>query len=217
MMNTPTIRALLTADFAEIVRIAQAASLSQKSMDRIEKAKRSTDNMVTAVADFKVRVDCEVRKLDVDNEIKEIIKKHLIPKAYFDIALPKQQKDNIKDMMKVQIKRIDEELKNNPTWGAMSQKMQDELINYSEDLAQLFQRSSSSLEGRNNQLKYHVRSLHHLNQNRLSALTCIANFSVKRPDGTTAAERFFGKKPTDLFSFLLSNLPYCARPAQKRS
>jgi hypothetical protein len=40
---------------------------------------------------------------------------------------------------------------------------------------------------------------------------------VKRSDGTTAAERFFGKKPTDLFEYLVDRLDLPGRPAQKRS
>ena len=44
----------------------------------------------------------------------------------------------------------------------------------------------------------------------------IHNYLVVRPDGTTAAERFFGQKPRDLFDWLLQRLPDLPRPASKR-
>src|SRR4051794_26453895 len=51
---------------------------------------------------------------------------------------------------------------------------------------------------------------------RLKALTVIHNYRTQRADGTTAAERFFGKKPRDLFTWLLERLPDLPRPAAKR-
>ena len=78
-----------------------------------------------------------------------------------------------------------------------------------------FQRSSSCVEGRNGQLELRHHSLHRLSKRKLEALTAIHNYWLKR-GGTTAAERFFGKKPADLFEWLLSRLPLPARPARQR-
>jgi hypothetical protein len=79
-----------------------------------------------------------------------------------------------------------------------------------------FQRSSSCVEGRNGQLALRHHSLHRLSKRKLAALTAIHNYWLKR-GGTTAAERFFGKKPADLFAWLLERLPLPARPARQRS
>jgi hypothetical protein len=38
---------------------------------------------------------------------------------------------------------------------------------------------------------------------------------IERPDGTTAAERFFGTKPKDLFQHLINNIELLPRPAKK--
>jgi hypothetical protein len=80
-----------------------------------------------------------------------------------------------------------------------------------------FQRSSSCVEGRNGQLALRHHSLHRLSRRRLRALTALHNYWLKRADGTTAAERFFGSKPADLFDWLLQRLPLPARPARRRS
>jgi hypothetical protein len=47
---------------------------------------------------------------------------------------------------------------------------------------------------------------------KLKALTAVHNYLKKRPDGTTAAERFFRYKPRDLFEYLVERLPMPKRP-----
>ncbi|BBO83378.1 hypothetical protein DSCO28_39440 [Desulfosarcina ovata subsp. sediminis] len=44
----------------------------------------------------------------------------------------------------------------------------------------------------------------------------VHNYFIKRRDETTPAERFFGAKPNDLFSFLLDKVDIPRRPAKKR-
>jgi hypothetical protein len=53
-------------------------------------------------------------------------------------------------------------------------------------------------------------------EKRLGALTVLHNYWVKRGDGTTAAQRFFGQRPADLFDWLLERFPDPPRPAQRR-
>jgi hypothetical protein len=82
--------------------------------------------------------------------------------------------------------------------------------------AQLFQRCSSCVEGRNGQLALHPHHRHRIRPRKLAALTTIHHYFIRRPDGTTPAERFFGSKPADLFEGLLDHVPMPARPARKR-
>ncbi|HEY85831.1 MAG TPA: hypothetical protein G4N96_12060 [Chloroflexi bacterium] len=70
----------------------------------------------------------------------------------------------------------------------------------------IFQRSSSCVEGRNGLLALLHHSLHRLSNRKLSALTTVHNYFVKRRDGTTAAERFFSSPPKDLFEWLLERV-----------
>ena len=80
----------------------------------------------------------------------------------------------------------------------------------------LFQRSSSCVEGRNGHLALWHHSRHRLSPQRLQSLTVLANFFHCRPDGTTAAERFFATAPSDLFEWLLAHIALPARPASSR-
>ncbi len=99
------------------------------------------------------------------------------------------------------------------------EKPQDELTsleNTAKECANLFQRSSSCVEGRNGQLSLRHHSFHRLSKRKLSALTAVHNFFIKRPDGTSAAERFFDSKPRKMFEFLLGKVNSPGRPAKKR-
>ncbi|WP_368733858.1 DUF6399 domain-containing protein [Desulfobacter hydrogenophilus] len=49
----------------------------------------------------------------------------------------------------------------------------------------------------------------------MKGLTVIHNFHLKRPDGTTAAERFFENKPINMFEWLVENMPLPARPRSR--
>ena len=88
-----------------------------------------------------------------------------------------------------------------------------QLMNTAKECAQLFQRSSSCLEGRNGYLSLRHHGLHHLSDRKLGALTVIHNYFTTRPDHTTAAERLFSKKPRNLFEHLTEKLPSVSRPA----
>ena len=74
-------------------------------------------------------------------------------------------------------------------------------------LAEVFQRSSSNVEGRNGYLSLRNHQLRGLDHPRKRAcLTAVHNFLLTRPDGTTAAERFFGQKPRSMFAAILGSV-----------
>jgi Family of unknown function (DUF6399) len=84
------------------------------------------------------------------------------------------------------------------------------------ECAGLFQRSSSCVEGRNGQLALRHHGWHRLSTRKLATLTVLHNFFIERRDGTTAAERFYGRRPRDVFAYVLERLPVLARPARRR-
>jgi hypothetical protein len=65
--------------------------------------------------------------------------------------------------------------------------------------ADVFQRRSSCVEGRNGQLSLHHHGRHRLSDRKLAALTAVHHFHICRADGATAAERFFGRAHPALF------------------
>jgi len=100
-----------------------------------------------------------------------------------------------------------------------SPETQRDLHQQARALAEIFQRSSSNVEGRNGCLSLRNHQLRGLDRPRKRVcLTTIHNFFLTRPDGTTAAERFFGQKPRAMFAAILDsvNLPPAPRSPQRR-
>ena len=100
--------------------------------------------------------------------------------------------------------------------AALSEEERSEVEEVARHIAGLFQRSSSCVEGRNGRLSLQQHGHSRVSERRLQALTVIHNYVVKRGDGTTAAERFFGHRHKDVFSWLLERMPDLPRPALKR-
>jgi hypothetical protein len=74
-------------------------------------------------------------------------------------------------------------------------------------LAAVFQRSSATVEGRNGYLSLRNHQLRGLDHPRKRVcLTAMHNFFLTRPDGTTAAERFFGQKPRSMCAAILGSV-----------
>ena len=89
----------------------------------------------------------------------------------------------------------------------MSPEVQDHLQQRAKTLAEVFQRSSANVEGRNGDLSLRNHQLRGLDLPRKrECLTAIHNFFLTRPDGTTAAERFFGQKPRSMFASILASV-----------
>src|ERR671915_2465709 len=92
-------------------------------------------------------------------------------------------------------------------FGEVSVMDQHHLKTHAARLAEVFQRSSSNVEGRNGYLSLRNHQLRGLDLPRKRAcLTTIHNFFLTRSDGTTAAERFFSQKPRSLFAAILASV-----------
>jgi hypothetical protein len=84
-------------------------------------------------------------------------------------------------------------------------------------LADVFQRSSSNVEGRNGYLSLRNHELRGLdNPRKRVCLTAVHNFLLTRSDGTTAAERFFGQKPRSMFAAILASIEIPLLPSVLR-
>ena len=142
----------------------------------------------------------------------------LLAGHYWDMAAGRARTAQERERLQQMAERLKKE-----AWqegGALSRLPEEQrkaVQQAARETAGLFQRSSSCVEGRNGRLSLQHHGHSRVSQRRLKALTVLHNYMVKRPDGTTAAERFFGPKHKDVFSWLLARMPNLPRPAQKRS
>src|SRR5262247_2779517 len=96
---------------------------------------------------------------------------------------------------------------------AWSPQTQGQLHAEAKRLATVFQRSSANVEGRHGYLSLRSHQLRGLDLPRKrECFTTIHNFFLTRPDGTTAAERFFGQRPRSMFAAILESVELAPAP-----
>ena len=206
----------LEQHFTTITTVAQEAALPERCLQGIRKAHRLVPLFTSTLAFFHSEVRARIDNLGLGSEVAETVEKHLVPAAYLDRAAEKARPADARPPLRDQAARLRELPHLQATLDTLTAEQRARVQRVASECADLFQRSSSCVEGRNGQLSLHHHGLHRISPSRLQALTVVHNFFLRRPDGTTAAERFFGTKPDVLFDRLLLRLPKPARPAASR-
>ena len=204
----------LESHFTDIKMIAAEASLPERCLKGIDKAHRVLPALGCTMTFFHSEVGAQVDALNVTLPQAQVVKQTLVPAAYLDKAATKAKSADSRPPLMDLAERLEADAQ--PVLAELSEEQRTTIAKAARDCADLFQRSSSCVEGRNGQLSLCHHSLHHIAPARLEALTAVHNYFIQRSDGTTAAERFFGNQPADLFTWLLENLEMPARPASKR-
>lgn len=198
-------------------RIDDATShLSERCRDRVEKAHRVVKNMVATIAFFFLTVDQHMESHDISTEEKTLMKGILIPGYYLDMAAEKEKDIERKGIIKGKSDELMSLVSQRDSpFSSFSPERITVLQKIAEECAQIFQRSSSCVEGRNAQLSLRHHGIHRLSDKHLQAQTVIHNFYVKRNNGSTAAVRFFEAKHRDVFDSLLNRMDYPVRPRKR--
>ena len=173
--------------------------------------------MVAAIAFFFLTVRAKVEALCLAPEIEQIVYNHMIPGIYLALASEKTKtSDECGKLREKSDELLGRVLAESSALDSLVYADRSAIWSVAEECAQLFQRSSSCVEGRNGQLALRHHGLHRIREGKLSALTTVHNYFTKRSNGTAPAERLFGPKPRDLFKYLLDQADLPGRPAKKR-
>ncbi len=203
--------------FCKIEAVASEAKLSEVSIKRIKKAKNVIVDMVATIVFFHLTIQAKIEALSLAPAVERVVLEKLIPVFYIRRTAEKAKVAGVRHNL---LKKPEEMLfslkSENSEFTGLSQEELEVIESVAEECSGVFQRSSSCVEGRNGQLSLRHHSLHRLSDRKLSVLTTVHNYFIKRRDKTTPAERFFGAKPRDLFEFLLKKVDLPGRPAQKR-
>jgi hypothetical protein len=204
--------------FSEIETSASEANLKESSWKKIKKAKKVVVDMIAAILFFHMTVRAKIEALSLPTEVERALFDNLLPALYIGRVAEKQKCAEDRHRLRLKSKELLFPLQcpNSPL-NRLDPKELEVVEKVCEECACLFQPASSCVEGRNGQLSLRHHSLHRLSNRKLTALTAVHNFHIKRRDGTTPASRFFGAKPKDLFEYLLGKVDLPGRPAQKRS
>jgi Family of unknown function (DUF6399) len=198
-------------------KVIEEAGLSEQAHEAVGKARKWVVLLVGCIGWFWTMTRQRLEKLDRSEEAQRVIQECLIAGCYWEMASIKE-KDPEKRKRQARLAR---QLKEK-AWAkgsvlaGWSQAEKEEIERVARQCAELFQRSSSCVEGRNGRLSLFHHGQTRLSKKRLEALTAIHNYVVRREDGSTAAERFFGQKQRDAFNWLLDKMPDLPYPAAKR-
>ena len=207
----------LEQHFATITAVAQEASLPERCLQGIRKAHRLMPLFTSTLAFFQSEVCTRIRDLGLPPDVTEAVNQHLVPAAYLDRAADKARPADARPPLRDLAARARQCPPLTDALATLNPQERAHVERVAAQCADLFQRSSSCVEGRNGQLSLYHHGMHRLSARRLQALTVVHNFFLRRLDGTTAAERFFGAKPAVLFDHLLLRLPMPKRPAARRT
>jgi hypothetical protein len=198
-------------------QLARAANLPERCQQQIRKAQRLTGSLLATLSFFFATVQAKIEALNLPPEVETAVYHSLIPAIYLERVADKTATADLRWTLRQRAASLIAPL-NQP--GSALAPLHDEerrlLEQVATDCADLFQRSSSRVEGRNGQLALHHHARHRLSDRKLSALTAVHNYFIQRPDGTTAAQRFFGRPPDKLFEWVLKKTSLPGRPACKR-
>jgi hypothetical protein len=193
--------------------IAQQENRSPRGLDRIAKAERVVPKMQGTIEFVSRYVTEQVAQLELTPPTSCVMHAKLIPSYYLDrVAETRSVSDG------APLRDLAERLRTplfapGGALSTLSPRAQDYLQDEAQRLAAVFQRSSSNVEGRNGYLSLRSHQLRGLDLPRKrECFTTIHNFFLTRPDGTTAAERFFGQKPRSMFAAILESVELAPAP-----
>jgi hypothetical protein len=201
----------------ELEKVVDQAELGEKQQQAVARARTWVATLMGCVAWFWGLATARVEELELGEEQERVVKEKLLAGHYWTLAAGRARTAEERNRLKEMAERLTREAwREGGALAALSEQDKKRVSEVAAHGAGLFQRSSSCVEGRNGRLSLQQHGHSRVSEQRLKALTVIHNYLVKRPDGTTAAQRFFGQKHKDLFAWLLERMPDLPRPAQKR-
>ena len=194
------IEAEVSACLYEIKEIFSKIDLNEKSYSYFKKAEKAIPYLLSSISFFCTSVNEIVRELRLTKEQEYSFHSNLVSAAYLR-RISKYEKSS--DKIKIK-NRADELEKKGLELFAEDQR--ENILKSAKDAANMYQRSSSVVEGRNSSLSLKNHSMKRLTSKRLSVLTIIQNYYVKNTEGTTAAERFFEQAHSNLSDYIIENV-----------
>lgn len=201
----------LEKSVAEVDAACREAELSESSQKRVRKAKGTLIAMVGYVIFFFRILKEFMESMHFTPEQEKFMLDVLIPLAYMERVFARSNKDE-KAKMQATIDAFQKRAREGP----LAEGERKFMMQKAKEAAGLFQRSSSCVEGRNAWLRMKHDGFHKLSDRKLKALTVMHNFHIRRRDGTTPAERFFGKSHINLFEWLVVEVPMLGWPRNTR-
>ena len=216
-LDATEIEKRLEQTMGKLVNVAEEAGLLEKAASGLCKGYDWVPVIMTLVTWFWTQFRERVEKMNLPEEAEQAIKEKLLPGLYWQQQTRRgRDAEQRKERQELSERLLKEAWQEGGALSRLTPEQRQELNRQGKELAGLFVRSSSCVEGRNGRLSLLQHGHMHLSEQRLKAQTAIHNYFTQREDGTTAAERFFGTEQRNLFDWLLHRMPDLPCPAPKR-
>lgn len=200
-----------------ITAAADVVGLSDKGHRLLDKARRVLPKMVATIAFFHAQLATSLAALALSDTLREHVRTVLIPAAY--LARLAERAPSVAEraaLLAVRQQILASAHLSGNDLACLQGSLRPDIDRLVAECLDLFVRATSCVEGRNGRLALWHHHLHRLSDDRLAVLTTIHNYYIRRPDESTAAERFFGAHHDDLFLWLLDRIDLPARPRSPR-
>ena len=195
---------LLLNQLVEEIRLLQNEYEIKDSKKHIEKFCKQIEGIASIIDAWWLWAEESLESDEITGEIQKWLLTFLLPTIYWQQQAERTKNPDLKESYLYAFEKAQLELEQHPLTSSLIH--QEKWLSWAEWMVSNFQRTSSAIEGRNGCLS----QIHHngrgLTTKRLKALTIIHNYYLKRSDGTTAAERLFGRKFADPFEWLVEHM-----------
>ena len=205
------LRIELESLFARLRDLAEKSDLGAHHLPYLDKAHRCIDDMVATLGFFNARARTTVAESGLDARTTRVLDERLLP-AMILLARSKLASDG--DARK-QLRTLAHELRTQAREELELDESSSEILALEElakFICRMWQRSTSSIEGRNGYLSQRHHSSRGISERKLACLTHLHNFYARRSDGTTAANRFFGREHLDIAREAIAGMGDLKRP-----
>lgn len=206
------------ADALEALRNEYELTDSQK---RLTKFAKQIDDLAAVIDTWWLWVEEHLEPYDLGDDCTLWLRECLLPTIYWQVQAERTTQPHLKDCYQHAADQALDAFQRHPLTPGMTEGDLAYWQPWAEYMVAKFQRASSAVEGRNGYLSQMHHTGRGISPQRLQVLTVIHNFGLKRPDGTTAAQRLFGREFPELFDWLVKQmgdlpLPRTSRTTVKR-
>jgi len=205
-VDASAVCARLEQYLARISYAARESDLRPAVLARIAKVMRLVPKWTATLRGWAQLEADGIEKLGLAEPVATLVRTLLVPEVYLAMRQEKASHAGERASLGTTLAQVRTRLSASATWSSLSAETQASLRNWCGTVIAHFVRASSCVEGRNGflALRYHHRRA--LPPRVLKALTVIHNYALRREDGSTAAERFFGTSHEDLFEHLVETI-----------
>lgn len=194
--------AALKAPLATLERLSHSHT-PQKNQDALERWHKKVPDLSRTLHCWWQWALQSLKAQTPDTDTHNWVLMVLLPWVYWHQQTQKTRQPQLKQDYRQASQKAEAAVLAHPFTLSLSQSQQQKWVDWAIWICAKFQRTSSTVEGRNGYLS----RLHHANrgftEQSLQVLKTIHNFDLKRHNGTTAAQRLFDKQFPDLFEWIV--------------